>query len=114
MEGMIKAMSEDEKIGMVLFYASQQVAHKSAERADLAARGQQIYQSNCFLCHGNDGRGQASIARIAGQQPEYLAARLKRYRGPDGSRANPMMAQRARMLDEGDIEAVVTYVSSMP
>jgi cytochrome c553 len=114
MEGMIKAMNEDEKIGMVLFYASQQVVPKTAERRELAARGQQIYVSNCFLCHGNDGHGQATIARIAGQQPGYLAARLARYRAPEGARANAQMAQRARMLDPSDIEAVVTYVSTMP
>jgi len=114
MEGMIKAMSEDEKIGMVLFYASQPVVRQPVERRELAARGQQVYLGNCFLCHGDDGHGQATIARIAGQHPEYLVARLKRYRSPEGSRANPQMVQRARMLSESDIDAVAAYVSSMP
>lgn len=114
MEGMIKAMNGDEKVGMVLFYASQPVVHKPAAQRELAARGQKVYQATCFHCHGADGHGQATIARIAGQQPAYLASTLKRYRSANGGRSNPLMAQSARVLTDADIDAVVAYVTAMP
>jgi len=48
MEGMIKAMNSDEKIGMVLFYSAQQVMHKPAANAALAAKGQEYFNKTCF------------------------------------------------------------------
>jgi len=67
MEGMIKAMSRDEKIGAVLFYASQKVTHKPAANATLAAKGKDYFNKICWRCHAEDGRGNEKFARIAGQ-----------------------------------------------
>jgi cytochrome c553 len=114
MEGMIRAIDSDEKIGMVLFYAAQPVAHQPAANAALAAKGQEYFAKSCFRCHGTDGRGNAQIARIAGQQPEYLRLTLQRYRGGAGVRANSIMTPNTKLMTDADIEAVVAYVSSMP
>lgn len=114
MEGMIKAMTADEKIGMVLFYASQEVIHKSAKDTALAAKGQGYFSKTCFRCHGEDGRGNEQIARLAGQQPEYLRLTLKRYRAGTGVRVDPVMSANTKLMTDADIEAVVAYVSSMP
>lgn len=113
MEGMIKAMSTDEKVGMVLFYASQKVEHRPASNPALAARGQAYYSKTCFRCHGDDGMGNQELARIAGQQPVYLSTTLKRYRTGSGPRVNALMAGETRRLTDADIEALVAYVSSM-
>lgn len=114
MEGMIRAMDADEKIGMVLFYAAQEVTHKPAANATMAAKGQDIFNKNCFRCHGNVGRGNEQIARIAGQQPDYLSLTLKRYRDGADVRANSIMTPNTKHMTDADIEAVVAYVSSMP
>jgi len=114
MEGMIRAMNSDEKIGMVLFYAAQEVTHKPATHAGAAAKGQDIFNKNCFRCHGNVGRGNDQIARIAGQQPDYLRLTLKRYRDGAEVRANSIMTPNTKHMTDADIEAVVAYVSSMP
>lgn len=114
MEGMIKAMTSDEKVGMVLFYAVQPVAHTPVASADLAAKGQTYYGKVCFRCHGLDGHGNEQLARIAGQQAAYLEATLKRYRAGSGVRVNPLMADNTRLMTDGDIEAVVAYVHAMP
>lgn len=114
MEGMIKAMNADEKVGMVLFYSSREVPRKPVTDARLAKRGQEIFSSNCFRCHGNDGRGNAQFARIAGQQAEYLRNNLKRYRDKDPVRPNPLMRATTQMLSDDDINALAVYVSSMP
>ncbi|HAU57811.1 MAG TPA: cytochrome C [Comamonadaceae bacterium] len=114
MEGMIRAMNADEKIGMVLFYAAQDVAHKPATNAALAAKGQEYFGKICFRCHGNVGRGNELIARIAGQQADYLRLTLKRYRDGTDVRANSTMTPNTKHMTDADIEAVVAYVSSMP
>lgn len=113
MEGMIRAMNSDEKIGMVLFYAAQPVTPKPAADAALLAKGQEIFGKNCFRCHGDMGRGNDQIARIAGQQTDYLRSTLKRYRDGPNTRANSIMTPNTKLLTDADIESLVAYVSSM-
>lgn len=113
MEGMIKAMNSDEKIGMVLFYASQKVIHKPASNAALAAQGKEYYSKTCWRCHGEDGRGNANFARVAGQQPDYLRMTLKHYRVGSGERVDPLMAGSTRNMTDADIDAVVMFIMSM-
>ena len=113
MEGMIRAMNSDEKIGMVLFYAAQPVTPKPVADAALLAKGQEIFGKNCFRCHGDMGRGNDQIARIAGQQTDYLRSTLKRYRDGPNTRANSIMTPNTKLLTDADIESLVAYVSSM-
>ncbi|MGB3879504.1 MAG: c-type cytochrome [Diaphorobacter nitroreducens] len=113
MEGMIRAMNSDEKIGMVLFYAAQPVTPKPVADAALLAKGQDIFGKNCFRCHGDMGRGNDQIARIAGQQTDYLRSTLKRYRDGPNTRANSIMTPNTKLLTDADIESLVAYVSSM-
>ena len=114
MEGMIKAMDSDEKVGMVLFYAGQSVVHRPATAVALAAKGQAVYAKSCQQCHGTDGQGNAQIARIAGQQPGYLNLTLQRYRDGSSVRANSVMTPSTRQMTPADIQAVVAVVAAMP
>lgn len=113
MEGMIKAMSSDEKIGIVLFYASQKVTSKPAANAALAAKGKDYFNKICWRCHGQDGHGNEKFARIAGQQSDYLRTTLKHYRAGTGGRVEPLMSASTRQMTDADIEAVVAYVASL-
>lgn len=113
MQSMIHAMSADEKVGAVLFYAGQKVTPRPPPPETLLATGRDVFAKVCVRCHGNEGRGDHKIARIAGQQPEYLSLTLKRYRGGSGQRTDPLMSSNTRLLSDGQIEAVVAYVSAM-
>ena len=113
MEGMIRALNADEKIGVVLYYASKDVTYKPPANAQLAAKGQDYYNKICFRCHGDQGRGNETIARIAGQQPAYLGITLKRYRDGSSLRKDPLMAANTKTMTDADIDAVVAYVSSI-
>ncbi len=113
MEGMIKALSTDEKLGVVVHYASKEVTFKPPADAALAAKGKEYYNKICFRCHGDEGRGNEKIARIAGQQPGYLATTLKRYRDGSALRSDPLMAANTKTMSDSDLAAVVAYVSSM-
>jgi len=114
MEGMIRAMDSDEKVGMVLFYTSQPVVQRPAGNAALIAAGHDYFGKVCFRCHGTDGRGNTLIPRIAGQQAGYLRLTLQRYRAGTGVRVEPLMAASTRLMTDADIDAVAAYVASMP
>lgn len=113
MEGLIKALNTEEKVGVVLYYTQQEVTHKPATDPALAARGKAYYDKICFRCHGEQGHGSDKFARVAGQQRDYLTLSLKRYRDGGGVRIDPLMAANTKHMTDGDIAAVVAYVSSM-
>jgi len=113
MEGIIKVMSADEKVGMVLFYSAQKVHNTPATNPVLAAKGQDYYRKNCAQCHGDSGRGNNVMARVAGQQPKYMDMTLKRYRAGSGQRLDPAMAGIARVMTDADIDAVTAFVTAM-
>ena len=110
---LVNAMSADEKIGMVVFYAAQEVTYKPATNPTLARRGSLLYAKACADCHDADGRGAREYSRVAGQQTEYLAQSLKGYRDGTGARINAAMAKEIKPLNDADIAAIVAYVSSM-
>lgn len=113
MQGMIKALSIDEKVGMVIFYSKQAVSHKQSANAALVSAGQSYYGKTCVQCHGAEGRGKENIPRIAGQQLNYLNGTLTNYRNGTNLRKNPMMAASTRQMTDADIAAASAYVSSM-
>jgi cytochrome c553 len=113
MEGMIKAMSDEEKVNTVVYFASQEVTPHAVANPALASHGKDLFYKICWRCHGNEGRGNEKIARIAGQQPEYLTLTLKRYRDRTGERIDPFMAASTENLTDADINSLVAFVSSM-
>ena len=94
--------------------ASQAVQARPAAQPALATQGKKYYDQVCVRCHGADGAGNEKIARIAGQQPEYLKLTLQRYRSGSGERIDPLMAANTKLMTDADIQAVVAYVSTMP
>lgn len=110
---LVNAMSPDEKVGMVVFYANQAVTIKPAADPALAGRGGELYAKRCAECHERDGRGTREYSRIAGQQTVYLTQSLKGYRDGTGARLDREMVAQVKPLTDADIAAVVAYVSSM-
>lgn len=114
MEGIIKSMTRDEKVGMSLFYASQKVKQKPVANTVLPIHGEAYYIRHCQGCHGEHGHGKEKIARIAGQQTVYLHTALKRYRAGTGLRQDLAMAKVVQRMSDADIDSVVDYLMSMP
>jgi cytochrome c553 len=110
---LVNVMSTDEKIGMVVFYAGQEVTVKPASNPALLKKGEELYVKRCGECHEKDGRGTKQFSRIAGQQTVYLTTSLKGYRDGTGPRLDREMVKEVKPLNDADIAAVVAYVSSM-
>lgn len=113
MQGLIKAMSEDERVNAVVYFASQEVKPHPVTNAALASRGKELFFKVCQRCHGEQGRGNEKFPRLAGQQPEYLTLSLKRYRDATGERIDPFMAANTKNLSDADINSLVAFVSGM-
>lgn len=110
---LVKVMKPDEKVGMVVFYAGQEVITKPAADPALARKGEAVYVKICRDCHNPDGRGDREYSRVAGQQPGYMAATLKGYRDGNGPRIHGPMAAEVKSMSDADITALVAYLAAM-
>ncbi len=107
-----------DKVNLAVYYSSQEVKPIEADPG-LAARGERIYKSVCFRCHGPDGRGETGYARLAGQKIEYVKMTLKRFRAnanksnrfDETKRTNANMEQVSARLSDEDIEGLAHYIA---
>jgi cytochrome c553 len=105
-------LSAEERVALVVYYAA---APLTPARADIgeAQTGMPIYQRLCAGCHGRDGNGVAGYARLAGQQPHYLAQTLKTFRDRRGGRLSPEMDSVTRGLADAEIFALAAYLANL-
>jgi cytochrome c553 len=113
MQGLIKALKDDERLQISLFYASMNVPPSRADAA-LANKGKEIFGKLCVRCHGDQARGNAEIPRIAGQKMAYLQTTIARYRDVTGIRNNQLMAIATATLKNEEITAVANYLTQLP
>jgi cytochrome c553 len=113
MQGLIKVLTEEEKVQISLFYAVQKVPSGQPDVA-LVANGKQVYAKFCHRCHGDQARGDEVIPRLAGQHPEYVIQSVTRYRDKTGERIDPLMFSAVAPLNNAQIKAVAAFLNSMP
>lgn len=113
MEGMIKALTPEERINIALFLSQQPVALKPAGTRAHSVAGRNLYDKLCVSCHGASGTGTHTIPRLAGQQATYLENSLKRYRKGNGERIDPRMAAYTRNLKDADIQNLAAYLATL-
>ena len=114
MEGILKAMNRDEMVGMVLFYEKEKLAPRAPKDAAMHARGKAYYERICINCHAANGHGNERLPRIAGQHAGYVDLTLKRYRDGSSVRSDPNMAFVTKGMSDQDIQALATYLETMP
>lgn len=111
MEGLMRLLTEEERINVAIFYASKPIKPATAG-GSLA--GKAIYIARCIRCHGEQAHGNETTPRLAGQQVPYLSLSLKRYRDRSGERIYAPMSASTAGLKEADIAALTAYLSSLP
>jgi cytochrome c553 len=87
------------------------------------ATGKKIYEEGlpeanvpaCSACHGNEGKGQNEIPRLAGQVYPYMVGQLTGWKQQRGQGTavdtSAIMAPTAHNLTRSQVEAVAAYVS---
>ena len=112
MEGLVKAMSNDERFAVAVYYTNQDAPKPQPARdATLAAQGKALYDNVCRACHGQDGMGSEQNSRLAGQQPDYLESTIRGYR--DSVRVDERMFKSTRGLTDAQVKALATYIGAM-
>jgi len=112
MNVLAETFSVEEKVTLALYYSAMPLEPTEAD-LDLARHGAPVYQLRCAACHGPAGRGEEGYARIAGQQPGYVATVLREYKSGQSPRRFSVMYGIASALSESDIDAVAHYIASM-
>lgn len=121
MQTLAKEFKMEDKINISIYYSNQKVARNQEVDDVKVGQGKELFETSCQFCHGADGQGEEGYARLAGQQKEYVATALKRYRenatakrDPDEiRRTNLRMEQVTQNLTDNDIEALANYIASM-
>jgi cytochrome c553 len=89
-----------------------QLAPWPLSAADLA-RGEEIVQGKCFICHGAEGESSSPVfPRLAGQNAAYVARQLADYRS--GKRKSTTMQPMVEDLSPADFQALGAYFASRP
>jgi cytochrome c553 len=109
-EGLMKLLPQQDLPLIATYYAESAVVPPVARPGPEAARGRELYAQRCTQCHGAEGLGREDMARLAGQQVEYMQVSLKRFRDRTGERTHgPAVAGATN----GDIDALANYLGSM-
>jgi cytochrome c553 len=113
MSGLIKALSNEDRVSMAVYYASMKPNTPGSKDAGLIERGKKRFMATCVGCHGPKAAGSKLVARLAGQRESYLTLALNNYRSSKSPRTDPVMTLVARKLDAADIPAVTAYLSTL-
>ena len=85
------------------------LAAMPALAADKAAAPPPYFVSNCFNCHGTEGRTNSAIPAIAGRDRAYLEETLKSYKA--GTKPATIMHQLAKGYTDDEIVVLADYFS---
>ena len=111
MERLAKVVTPEERVSIALYYASLPV--KIDALASTSARGEEVYQSFCFACHGEDGRGKKDMPRLAGQKKVFIEKTLTAFKAGKSYRDKSPMVAIMRKINENDIPELAAYLSAM-
>jgi cytochrome c553 len=85
----------------------------TAHAAPDVARGEEIVQGKCFICHGAGGESSSPVfPRLAGQNASYVARQLADYKS--GKRKSSTMQPMVEDLSADDFMALGAYFASWP
>lgn len=66
--------------------------------------------SNCYSCHGTDGRSPGSIPSLTGMNAEQALLMLKEYKS--GRLAATVMTRQAKGYTDAELEAMAIYIGT--
>lgn len=82
---------------------------------ELAARGGELYQAHCAVCHGEGGAGDDDLSYplLTGQHYVYLVREITWIRDDIRKNSDPAMVQLLKPFSDKEIAAVASYISHL-
>ena len=121
MWGMAAKLSDSTIDGLAKYFSSQPPVPGTPGDPVLMAAGKNIFQEGisdskrtvpaCMACHGDQGQGNGSIPRLAGQHPGYIEEQLGNF--ATQSRANEIMHFNSENMTPEEMREVAAYVGSL-
>jgi cytochrome subunit of sulfide dehydrogenase len=91
------------------FFAA--ISVQSALASEKQALASPYFASNCYNCHGTEGRVQSAIPAIAGRDRDYLLETLKAYKA--GTKPATIMHQLAKGYTDDELAILADYFSRL-
>ena len=124
MKGMAANLSDEDRMDLAAYYASQKVSYGAADPAEVEL-GERIYRGGnsesgvapCMSCHGPNGAGNpaANYPALRGQHAKYVENQLHGF--AEGNRVNEnsiaMMQIIANRMTNKEIRAVASYIQGL-
>lgn len=116
-----KMLSEEEKLNISAYLATQTQKAGAAKNKDTVELGKKIYRAGiaeknvpaCASCHGPAGNGMPTrYPRIGGQHQDYTTAQLVAFKANGRKNSAEMSTIAARMSDD-EMKAVADYVAGL-
>lgn len=108
MNEMTKDMSRDEMMALAEYFSAKRwpaLNQPRASAADTKRAESAIVAGQCGACHGEQGLGNGTQPRIAGQQHDYLLQTMQDFRTRKRAN-NPWMSDILNTLAPEDLEAL--------
>lgn len=67
--------------------------------------------SNCFTCHGPNGRSPGAIPSLHNQSAATIATTLKAFKS--GARPSTVMGRHAKGYSDAEIDALAAYIGNL-
>jgi cytochrome c553 len=113
MSRLAKNLTREDRVNIALYF-SQMPVEPRPQAVPSSIKGEEIYNSLCFTCHQQDGHGNGSYPRIAGQPYQYLEKTLLGFAGGSAKRVNSPMSVIVANMNKQQLKDVASYVAQMP
>lgn len=70
-----------------------------------------LVASNCFACHGPDGRSATNVPSLQPLNADEIANRMKEFKA--GTRLSTIMARHAKAYSDAEIDALADYIANL-
>ena len=122
MVGLAAALPDSQTIRNLSAYINSLPTQKTEQTLDGNQKnGKELYDHNCSVCHGDNGRGVWSVhaPKLAGMNDWYVARQLRHFRDkvrgahPEDDLGHQMQLMVSVLADDAAINDVASYISSM-
>ncbi|MDE1461409.1 c-type cytochrome [Spartinivicinus poritis] len=104
-------LSLEDKVDIAIYYSKSDIRNKHKKESSLSSRGEKIFNTACFICHGKNAKGNKNIPSLAKQNEKYIKDTLLEFKNNKNYRPESPMFEIAAKLSRNDIQSIAAYIS---